>query len=55
MGVGRNGIGAKLPLTYSKEFVLECVDVQRRRYFRLETRGNADPSRTIRRSMARPN
>ena len=54
MGVGRNGIGAKLPLTYSKEFVLECVDVQRRRYFRLETRGNADPSRTIRRLWPDP-
>jgi DNA gyrase/topoisomerase IV subunit B len=44
IGVGRNGIGAKLITTFSKEFELECVDVLRGRYFRMTIANNGDPA-----------
>jgi len=42
IGTGRNGIGAKLAVFFSKQFELECVDYERKRYFKMTLTHNGD-------------
>lgn len=44
LGIGRYGQGAKTVPAGSVEFILECVDSIRNRYYRLEWRNNGDPN-----------